>query len=141
MIDKIKSLPTMTKVLYVITFLLFIVWVLPTANSYFSNLSKYNTNMEEIKSISSKYGINKNAQKFSKESFKQNYQSLFTKIEVQELGNKLYLIHIEMKKEDLNKFHSFIETLALKYYVQLEENLEFITKDSAINVSFKLKAL
>jgi len=141
MIDKIKSLPTMTKILYLITLLLFIVWVLPTANRYFSNLNQYNKNIEEIKSIASKYDISTETQKFSKENFKQNHQPLFTKIEVQELGNKLYLIHIELKQEDLKKFHAFIETLALKYYVQLEENLEFITKDDIINVSFKLRAL
>ncbi|HHD75569.1 MAG TPA: hypothetical protein ENK95_01940 [Campylobacterales bacterium] len=141
MINKIKNLPTMTKVLYVITFLLFIAWVLPTANRYFSNLNKYQTDLQEIENISSKYDIDTPVQKFSKENFKQTYQVLFTKIEIQDLGDKLYLVDIEMKKEDLNKFHSFLETLALKYYVQIEEGLAFTTKENAINVRFKLKAL
>lgn len=142
MINKIKNLPLMTKVLYVITFLLFIIWVLPTVNGYFSNVSKYEQSKKELEGISSKYGLAVNTEKFTAEAFKNQTESLFSTVEVQALNSKTYKIKINMKQEDLKKFHTMLETLALKYYVQIEDNLEFKTEENdVIHASFKLKAL
>jgi hypothetical protein len=142
MINKIKNLPLMTKVLYILTFLLFIIWVLPTVNGYFSNVSKYEQSKQELESISSKYGIATTTEKFTEEAFKHQAESLFSSVEVQALNSKTYKIKISMKQEDLKKFHTMLETLALKYYVQVDKRLEFKTEgDDIIYANFTLKAL
>jgi hypothetical protein len=140
--NKIKNLPLMTKILYVITFLLFVIWVLPTVNSYFSNVSKYEQSKQELETISSKYGMAINTQKFTENAFKNETKPLFSNVDVQILNNKMYKIKIRMKQEDMTKFHTLLETLALKYYVQIEDSLEFKTEENnVIQASFKLKAL
>lgn len=140
--NKIKNLPLMTKILYIITLLISIIWVLPTVNSYFSNMSQYEQSKQELSTISSKYGLAIDTQKFSKEAFKDQTEPLFSKVDIQELNNKAYKVNISMKQEELKKFHTMIETLALKYYVKIEKDLAFTTQENdIIEANFTLNTL
>lgn len=140
MLEKLKNLSMMTKLLYLAAFILFIAWVMPLMNVYYSSVNTYKKGVQEIKNISSKHGVSTSTQKFSENSFKQSSKSLFSKIDIKNLGDKLYEIHITMKKEDLKDFHTFIETISLRYYVEIKNDLEFETKDEIINVKMTVKA-
>ena len=140
MLKKLKNLSIMTKLLYLFAFILFIVWVIPMMNTYYSNVNTYEKNMKEIKMVSEKYGISTHAKKFSETSFIQDTELLFSKVSLKNLGNSLYKVIIRMKKEDLKSFHTFIETLSLRYYVEIKNKLEFKTEDEEVTVKFTLKA-
>ena len=140
MLKTIKSLSLMTKLLYIVAFILFVVWVIPKISTYYSNVNIYEKNIQELQSISSKYGITSKAQKFSETIFKQDTELLFSKVKTKSLGDNTYEIHITMKKEDLKSFHTFIQTISLRYYVEIKNNLEFKTEDKIINVKMTLKA-
>jgi thiamine monophosphate kinase len=114
--------------------------VIPTINSYYTKLSNYENNIEELKNISSKHGLSIETQKFSESSFKQSSKLLFSKVDIKNLGGELYAVYITIKKEDLKSFHTFIETISLHYYVQIKGDLEFKTEDDIINVKMTLKA-
>jgi hypothetical protein len=140
MLESIKNSSLLTKILYLFAFILFIIWVIPTISSYYANLSSYEKSVEELKSISSKHGLSTKTQKFPESSFKQNTELLFSTVEIKNLGEKLYEVYITMKKEDLKNFHTFIETISLRYYVEIKNDLEFKTEDETIHVKMTLKA-
>jgi hypothetical protein len=139
MLEKIKSSSLMTKLLYIFAFILFAVWVLPKISSYYTNVNSYQQSIQELESISSKHGLSIKTQKFSESSFKQTIELLFSKVEIKNLDEELYAVHITMKKEDLKSFHTFIETLSLRYYVEIKDDIEFKTEAETVNVVMTLK--
>ena len=140
MLQKFKDSSLITKLLYLVAFILFLVWVLPIIKSYYTNVNTYKTNMQEIKSLSSLHGLSTETQKFSESLFKKNTESLFSKVELNNLGENRYQVNITMKKEDLKSFHTFIETLSLQYYVEIKNDIKFTTQNEFINAQMTLKA-
>lgn len=139
MLEKIKSLSLMTKLLYLFTFILFFIWVLPKISSYYANVSEYQENLQELRISSSKYGLSTDTQQFSETLFKHNSELLFSKVEIESLGKKKYEVYITIGKEDLKTFHTFIETLSLLYYVEIKDALEFKTENELINIKLILE--
>lgn len=140
MLDKIKSASLMTKLLYAFALLLFIVWVIPNISTYYTNVNSYTKSIQELGNMSSKHGLSTKTQKFSETIFKQNSELLFSNVEIKSLNEKIYDIHITMKKEDLKSFHTFIESISLRYYVEIKNALEFTTEDETVNVKMRLEA-
>ena len=141
MLENLKNQSMVTKVLYLLTLLLFILWVIPSMVSYYSDMEQYKGSQQEIAKLSSKYGVDVDTQLFSKELFQQNTETIFEKVTVENLNEKRYRIDIEMKQEDLKNFHNFIDTLSLRYYVQIEGDLKFKAKDDSVNASFVISKL
>ena len=140
MLETIKNSSLLTKLLYLSAFIIFILWVIPQISNYYTNVNNYEKNIQELESISSKHGLSIETQKFSETSFKQNSELLFSKVEVENLGEKMYKVSITMKKEDLKSFHTFLETISLRYYVEIINDLDFKTEDETIKVKMTLKA-
>ena len=138
MSEKLKNLSTITKIFYLFALILFIAWVIPSISSYYSNVSTYKKNIEELKNVSSKYGIETQAKKFSENDFLKDTQLLFSQVRLKSLGEKKHELTISMTQEDLKKFRTFIETISLRYYVKLNDNLEFTVKDKIITVKMQL---
>ena len=141
MLENLKNQSMVTKVLYLFALLLFILWVIPSMVSYYSDMEQYKGSQREIAKLSSKYAVDADTQRFSKELFQQNTETIFEKVTVKKLDENRYSIDIEMKREDLKNFHNFIDTLSLRYYVQLEGELKFKAKDDTVNASFVISKL
>ena len=141
MLEKFKNISLITKLLYLFAIILFVAWVIPKMSSYYSNVNKYQQSTQELQNISSKHNIAKNTQDFSEILFKKDTELLFSKVEINSLGEKKYIVDITMRKEDLKKFHTFVETISLKYYVQVNNDLEFVTNDEIVNVKMNLEVL
>jgi len=140
MLESIKNSSFLTKILYILAFILFVLWVIPTISSYYAKVNSYEKSVRELRTISSQHKLSTEIQKFSENSFQQSTKLLFSKVEIKNLGEKLYEVSITMKKEDLQSFHTFIETISLRYYVEIKNALEFKTEDETINVKMTLKA-
>jgi len=140
MLESIKNSSLLTKILYIFAFILFVLWVIPTIKSYYANVNSYEKNIKELENISSKHGVLTKTQKFSESSFQQNSELIFSKVKIKNIGKKLYEVYITMKKEDLINFHTFIETISLRYYVKIKNDLEFKTEDETIHVKMTLKS-
>ncbi|CAA6811251.1 MAG: Unknown protein [uncultured Sulfurovum sp.] len=141
MLEKFKNISLITKLLYLFAIILFVAWVIPKMSSYYSNVNKYQQSTQELQNISSKHNIANNTQDFSEILFKKDTELLFSKVEINSLGEKKYIVDITMRKEDLKKFHTFVETISLKYYVQVNNDLEFVTNDEIVNVKMNLEVL
>lgn len=136
MLESLKNQSVVTKVVYLLALLLFILWVIPSMVSYYSDMENYKGSQQEIAKLSSKYGVDVDTKVFTKELFQENSEKIFKKVTIEKLDEKRYIINITMKKEELKNFHNFIDTLSLRYYVQIEGELKFKAKDDVVNVSF-----
>ena len=136
----IKKIPLVTKLVYLFTLILFILWVIPTILSYMNNLNEYKERTQELNNISSKYAINGETKEFSQEQFKEDTKQIFSQVVIKELEEKNYKINIKMKQENLKSFNSFLETLSLRYYVKVTQPLEFNVKDEIINLTMTVQA-
>ncbi len=136
MLENLKNQSIVTKILYLLALLLFVFWVIPSMVSYYSDMENYKESKQEIVKVSSKYGLDVNTKVFNQEMFQENTEKIFQKVAVEKLDEKRYIINIIMKKENLKNFHNFIDTLSLRYYVQIDGELKFIAKDDTVNVSF-----
>ncbi len=136
MLESLKNQSMVTKVVYILALLLFILWVIPSMVSYYSDMENYKGSKQEIAKLSSKYGVDFDTKVFTKELFQKNSEKIFKNVTVEKLDEKRYNINITMKKDELKNFHNFIDTLSLRYYVQIEGELKFKAKDDVINVSF-----
>jgi len=141
MLKNLKNQSMVTKVLYLLSLLLFILWVIPSMVSYYSDMEHYKRSKQEVTKLLSKYGVDGETQLFTKELFQKNTEKSFKKVTVQKLDEKRYYIKIEMKREDLKNFHNFIDTLSLHYYVQIEGELKFKAKDDTVNAFFTVSKL
>ncbi|CAA6826513.1 MAG: Unknown protein [uncultured Sulfurovum sp.] len=140
MLRNMKKSSLMTKLLYLFAFIVFAVWVLPKISAYYNNLNSYKKSLQELKKISTEHDVSTQTQKFSESVFKQKSELLFSKVSLKDLANNKYEVNITMKKEDLQTFHTFIETISLRYYVEIKDSLDFKTEDEVINVRMILKA-
>lgn len=141
MLTKLKNLSFMTKLLYLASIIVFALWVIPQMQTYYTNVNKYKQRVQALENISTNYNIELNTKAFSKELFKKNSELLFEKVEIDDLDDGTHRVNISIKKEDLKSFHTFLETLALKYYVEIEEDLLFQIEAETIKIRMMLKAV
>lgn len=141
MLTKLKNLSFMTKLLYLASIIVFALWVIPQMQTYYTNVNKYKQRVQALENISTNYNIELNTKEFSKELFKKNSELLFEKVEIDDLDDGTHRVNISIKKEDLKSFHTFLETLALKYYVEIEEDLLFQIEAETIKIRMMLKAV
>ena len=141
MIEAIKNTSLLTKILYFLALILFIIWVIPTIFSYYTNVNSYEKSLNELKETSSKYELSTKAETFSEDSFKQYAQPLFKTVNITTHGEKLYTIDIAMKKEELKNFYTFIETLALRYHIKITDDIELKADDAIIHSKVTIKSI
>jgi hypothetical protein len=130
MLEKFKNISLLSKILYALALLLLLLWVAPTAMGYYSNVSKYQENTQEISLLSKKYAIDGEAQPFSSDAFKEEAEKMFSSVTVTVVNETRHTITIKMKREELSDFHKFIESISLRYLVEIEGALEFNTADN-----------
>jgi len=138
MVEKFKNTSIVTKILYILALILFFAWVIPSMVNYYSNVNKYEKSVKEIEKISSKYALTSEAKPFTIDAFKESTKVLFSKVDVNPISTNRYEVSIKMKREDIKSFHTFVETLSLRYLVQIEGALEFEANDDDIEAKMTL---
>ena len=142
MLQKFKNISLLTKVLYILALLVLLLWVVPTALNYYSNVGKYQENTGEISVLSQKYAIDAEAQPFNANTFKEEVEKEFSSVMVTSINDKRHDIVIKMKREEIPNFHKFLETISLRYLVEIEGALEFTsTEEDEIEAKVSLVEL
>ena len=141
MLENFKNTSLITKILYLFTVVLFLVWVIPSMVGYYSQVNEYQTNLKKIEQSASKYGLENNTKKFDMERFQQEARLIFDDVNVKAVSDKKYGVAIKMKKEDIKKFHVFLEKISLRFYVQVVGALEFNSKEKEVEVNMTLLTL
>jgi len=141
MLETLKNASLITKLLYLGAVILFIAWVIPSMIGYYSQVNKYQENVIQIEQLTSKYGLENNTKEFDIKNFKQEVTTLFDNVVVTAISDKKYKVTIKMKKEDIQKFHDFLEQISLRFYVQIVGALEFDAKEKNLEVKMTLLKL
>ena len=141
MLENLKNTSLITKILYLFAVVLFLVWVIPSMVGYYSQVNEYQSDLKKIEQSASKYGLENNTKKFNIEQFKQEAGLIFDDVKVKAVSDKKYKVTIKMKKEDIKKFHVFLEKISLRFYVQVVGALEFNSKEKEVEVNMTLLTL
>jgi len=109
--------------------------------TYFSNEKVYEKSQTEINSFFSKFELNHQTVAFDSKVFKESTEAKFKECNVLPLEKSQYSVTIKMKREDIEAFNKFIETLSLRYYVKVKAPLTFEAKDEMVTAKMTLEAL
>ena len=141
MLLKFQNLSLISKVAWALSLLILFIWVVPSMLSYKTALDKYEAKEKELSALSLKHGISSKAKPFDLQSFKNDLSSTFSEVSIVSVGNHDYDVLIEVEKEKIDAFHSFIETISLRYLVRVVGELEFKEKDKLLEVKLTLEEL
>jgi len=141
MLKNLKSSSLGTKIVYLLTLLILLGWSVPTMLTYFSNEKAFEKNQTEINRLSSKFGLNYQTVIFDSKAFKESTEATFEECNVLPLENSQYSVTIKMKRENIEAFNQFIETLSLRYYVKVKAPLTFEAKDEMVTAKMTVVAL
>ena len=137
---KFTSLSLLSKLLIILSLLLLFLWVVPTVLSYYKNLNQYNSKKSSLHEVNVKHGITEMAEKFNIEKFKADSSIHFLAVRVDSQKEGEHQISIDVEKDKIKLLNSFIETLALRYLVSIENNeLKLEEKDKLLVATFTLK--
>ena len=141
MLSGLKQLPLISKILFIISLLVLFIWVIPSMFNYFKNMQEQEKKVSELKKVSVKYGVAGKAKKFNKDSFIGEAKKEFSTVTVNNSGDKAYDIIFEVPKDKLDSFTTFLETLSLRYRVEVTSSLQFEEKDKLIEIKMSIREL
>jgi len=141
MLKGLKELPLISKILFVISLAILFAWVIPSMVNYFTNVQAEELKHSELQRSASKYGIVGSAKPFNKERFIQETMQRVSKTTVEPIGDKSYEVTILLEKNKIDNFNTFLETLSLKYLVEIISPLKFEEKDKLIEVKMSIREL
>jgi len=134
----IKTLSPITKVWFVISLLVLLLWVIPNMVSYYKNQKLYSQKVAQIEKIDKRE--NKlDAKNFHSEVFRADAEEYFTKVEVVSAHNNSYNVSILFDKEVLPKFHAFLNDMSLNYNVSIEDSIVYEEVNKSIKVNIVVK--
>ena len=140
----LKSTGLITKLLLIASLLILALWSIPRMLNYYETVDSYSTKKSELEEARVKYNISQDAQKMKLDAFEKEIKSIVSdiKIEPQAKPKSGYSVTLQMDKNKIKKFNSFIETLSLRYLVKIKDNkLSFIEKEPLLEVKFILESL
>jgi hypothetical protein len=142
MLAGLKQLPLVSKIIFVISLVILFAWVIPSMVHYFKSVQAQEEQATELQANFSKYGIaSGNTKKFNKESFIQDVLNRVGKASVEPLGDKSYTLKLEVDKDKISDFNTFLETLSLRYLVKITSPIIFKERDKHIEVTMTIEEI
>ena len=141
MLASLKQLPLVSKILFALSLVILLAWVIPTMVNYLKNVKAQEEQIIQLTKSSSKYGITENAKNFNRDSFIEDALKNVSEASVKFLGDKSYAIEFEVEKDKINNFNTFLETLSLRYLVKIVSPITFKEKDKHIEIKMTIQEL
>jgi len=141
MLAGLKQLPLVSKILFALSLVILLAWVIPTMVNYLKNVKAQEEQIIQLTKSSSKYGITENAKNFNKDSFIEDALKNVSKASVKFLDDKSYAIQLEVEKDKINNFNTFLETLSLRYLVKIVSPITFKEQDKLIEIKMTIQEL
>ena len=136
-----QGLSLISKVVFTVSLLVLFIWVVPNVVSYYKNVDNYNVKKSKLNEVSSKHHIEESAKVFSIEVFKKETASLFTDVNIEVSETNVYNLTVQVDKNKIKNFNTFIETLPLRYLVVVKDNeLRLEEKEQIVEIKFTLEA-
>ena len=139
MINRLKTISPMTKVWFVVSLLVLILWVIPNMVSYYKNQKLYNQKTIELKELDHRENSNIEAKPFHSEVFKTDAEEKFEKVEVVSTLDDSYKVTIVFPKESLLIFLDFLKNISLNYKVAVDNSILYEEIDKSMRVTIIIK--
>jgi Na+-transporting methylmalonyl-CoA/oxaloacetate decarboxylase gamma subunit len=139
MINRLKTLSPMTKVWFVLSLLVLILWVIPNMVSFYKNESLYKQKATELNELDKRENSQLDAKSFHSEVFKTDAEEQFEKVEVVSISDNRYRVTILLLKESLSKFHNFLKNISLNYQISVEDTVIYEEVDKHMRVIIVVK--
>ena len=137
---KLKTISLMTKIWFVVSLLILLLWVIPTMVTFYKNQKIYETKVEELNILDKREGARLEAKAFHVGVFEKDVKKYFSSVEVYSIANNAYDVEIIMGKGKITTFNSFLKKISLEYAISIEDNLIFKEiSDESISVKMVLK--
>ena len=128
----------MTKILFIISLLVLLLWVIPTMVSYYKNQKLYTQKVAQIDKLDKREnGLD--AKNFHSEVFREDAEKLFDKVKVVSAPDNVYNVTIIFKKEVLSTFYTFLKNISLNYQVSIKDNIVYEEVDKSMRVNIVVK--
>jgi len=129
-----------TKIIYILTFILFLAWVVPNYFNYSKNRDIYYKKMESLEKLD-KREIPADSKKFHSELFKEDMKRYFENIKdidisVNSLPNSKYEIRVLFPKKYLSNFLNALRDMPLNYRVYLDGDITYKQSNKIIEAKF-----
>ena len=141
MLSGLKQLPLVSKILFIISLLVLFIWVIPSMFNYFKHVQEQENKVSELKKVSVKYGVAGKAKVFNKDAFIEETKKELSNVTVNSSGDKAYDITFEVSKDKLDSFTTLLETLSLRYRVEVTSALQSEEKDKLIEIKMSIREL
>ena len=133
-----KTLSPMTKILFIISLVVLLLWVIPTMVSFYKNQKLYTQKVSQIEMLDKRENP-LDAKHFHSEVFRADAENFFDKVEVLSAPDNLYNVTFLFKKEILSTFHTFLKNISLNYKVSIEESVIYEEVDKSMRVNIVVK--
>jgi len=141
MLAGLKQLPLVSKILFALSLVILLAWVIPTMVNYLKNVKAQEEQIIQLTKSALKYGITENAKNFNKDSFIEDALKNVSEASVKFLDDKSYAIELEVEKDKINNFNTFLETLSLRYLVKIVSPITFKEQDKLIEIKMTIQEL
>lgn len=141
MLAGLKQLPLVSKILFILSLVILLAWVIPTMINYLKNVKVQEEQISQLTKSSLKYAITVDAKNFNEESFTQDALKYVSKASVKSLDDKSYAIQLEVDKDKINDFNTFLETLSLRYLVKIISPITFKEQEKLIEIKMTIQEL
>ena len=141
MLERLKRLPFVSKIIFVISLIVLFIWVIPSMVNYFKMVQTQELEVTKLQKSASKYGIKGDAKKFNKKSFIEDALNSVSKASVESLDNKSYALSMEVDKGKIGNFNRFLERLSLRYLVRITSPITFKAHKKTVSIKMTIQEL
>ena len=139
MINRLKEISPMTKVWFVVSLLVLILWVIPNMVSFYKNQKLYGQKTAQLRELDHRENSNIDAKPFHSEVFKTDAEEIFDKVEVVSTVDDSYKVTILFPKESLAVFLNFLKSISLNYKVSVDDKILYEEIDKSMRVTIIVK--
>ncbi len=136
---KLKTISPMTKILFVVSLLVLLLWVIPTMVSFYKKEKTYNSKVQKLTVLDKREGTRVEAKAFHVGMFKKDAERYFSSVEVNSIDNNAYAVEIVMEKSQISTFNAFLKKISLEYLIGIEDNLIFKDVNDSMSVKMVLE--
>jgi hypothetical protein len=136
---KLKTISLMTKIWFVVSLLILLLWVIPTMVSFYKKQKIYDAKVEELKVLDKRDAVHSETKPFHAGMFKKDAERYFSSVAVDSIANNEYEVEIVMDKSKISTFNSFLKKISLDYAISIEDTLLFKEINDSMSVKMVLK--
>jgi flagellar biosynthesis protein FliP len=132
-----KTAPAV-KIFWGLALLVLILWIIPTAISYYKGSKIYSQKVVELRSLDNRK-VKSEAKLFHLEMFKESAKKYFDKVDVVPTDENKYKISIHFPINSLPTFYKFFKDISLNYRILVDDNIVYEENNKSIRVRFVVK--